>query len=670
MGEKPFRKASWICSEEFSMVQPTNVYHKEMEKGESFSAGEYQNVHVVFRKKLSLPSLPQICQLRITADDYYKLYINGRYVCQGPAQGYYFAYNWNRIDIAPYLQEGENEIWVDVFYHGRINRAYNSGDGRMGMLAEAYEGEICLFYTDDTWEYARNTAYRSSHMIGYDTIYAEDYDSRVELAPWSPCRRKQADYTFCETPVKTLQVYEQQPVAQRHLVNGGIFYDFGQEVTATMHIIASGPAGKRIRILCGEEKEHSPEQVRWKMRCNCDCEEFWTLAGGRCELRQYDYKAFRYVTLVPDAGVTVEYMAAVVQHYPFDEGYCRLETADPILRDVWNICKNGVKYGAQEVFVDCPVREKGQYAGDLTVTSASHIVLTGDYSLLKKAIDNQMQSAVICKGLMAVTPGSYMQEIADYSLQFPILALRYYAHSKDKAYLERNLEVCEGILEHFATYAREDGLLETVTDKWNLVDWPQGCRDNYDFALTLPVAAGCHNVINAFYIGCMMQTEQIRRLLGIEKPVQSERLIQAFEKVFYCPETGLYVDAEGSGHSSLHANVLPLFYEFAVEESRERMISHILEKGLCCGTYFAWFLLKALCKNGHYVDAYRLIVSVGEHSWYNMVREGGTTCFEAWGKDQKVNTSLCHPWSSAPISVLAEDILPLHSEFGTIVYKN
>ena len=58
-----------------------------------------------------------------------------------------------------------------------------------------------------------------------------------------------------------------------------------------------------------------------------------------------------------------------------------------------------------------------------------------------------------------------------------------------------------------------------------------------------------------------------------------------------------------------------------------------------------------------------------------IVNEGGvyymyaTTCFEAWGKDQKWNTSLCHPWASAPISVLAEDILPAHPEYGKIVYK-
>ena len=94
-----------------------------------------------------------------------------------------------------------------------------------------------------------------------------------------------------------------------------------------------------------------------------------------------------------------------------------------------------------------------------------------------------------------------------------------------------------------------------------------------------------------------------------------------------------------------------------------------MEKGLCCGVYMAYFVLKALCRMGYHEDAYALIINEREHGWYNMIREGATTCFEAWGKDQKWNTSLCHPWASAPISVLTEDILPKMPQIGRIVYK-
>jgi len=54
---------------------------------------------------------------------------------------------------------------------------------------------------------------------------------------------------------------------------------------------------------------------------------------------------------------------------------------------------------------------------------------------------------------------------------------------------------------------------------------------------------------------------------------------------------------------------------------------------------------------------YELITCSDERSWVNMVNEGATACFEAWGKDQKWNTSLCHGWASSPIPILIEDII-------------
>ena len=144
----------------------------------------------------------------------------------------------------------------------------------------------------------------------------------------------------------------------------------------------------------------------------------------------------------------------------------------------------------------------------------------------------------------------------------------------------------------------------------------------------------------------------------------------SFRKAFFREEIGLYADSKNTSHFSLHANVLPAFYGISRPEENDAICTLIEQKGLACGVYMAYFVLKALCRMGRYEQAYKLIVSKDEHSWYNMVREGATTCFEAWGKTQKWNTSLCHPWASAPISVLAEDILPHMPHIGRLIYKN
>jgi hypothetical protein len=46
-----------------------------------------------------------------------------------------------------------------------------------------------------------------------------------------------------------------------------------------------------------------------------------------------------------------------------------------------------------------------------------------------------------------------------------------------------------------------------------------------------------------------------------------------------------------------------------------------------------------------------------ENSWYTMISEDATTIFEAWGKEQKWNTSLCHPWGAYPTYFYVTEIM-------------
>ena len=77
-------------------------------------------------------------------------------------------------------------------------------------------------------------------------------------------------------------------------------------------------------------------------------------------------------------------------------------------------------------------------------------------------------------------------------------------------------------MKYFDKYKRVDGLLENVKEKWNLVDWPQNLRDNYDFDLSTVVGDGCHNVINAFYCGAVKTVNEIRDLAGIKYESEME----------------------------------------------------------------------------------------------------------------------------------------------------
>lgn len=653
----PF-KGKWICREEFSHLPPINVFHREANKDENYShRDDLKNLHTLFKKEFDFKGAKRVI-VRLTADDYFKLYINGKFVGQGPTAGYPFCYYYNEFDITSLLNIGENEILVHNYYQGHINRVWCSGDYRMGMIADVIADGKVILSTDENWLYSPLKSITGECNIGYETGYSECIDSRIIPEPFTPCFTKNADYTFADAPSVNLQVYEKKAKEIKTLNGGGIFLDFGQEITATLNVTAQGKSGEKILIHYGEEL-NADGSVRFDTRCYCHYEDTLILSGEDNCFNGYDYKAFRYAEILPqNPEISIKEITAIVRHYPFDDNACTIKSSSKVLDAVFNICKNGVKFGSQDIFVDCPSREKGQYAGDLTVTGASHIYLTGDIRLFEKAIVNQAQSQKASDGILAVTPGSYMQEIADYSLQFPILLLRHYMHTGDKEFLKSMLSVAEKMLAHFKQFDRGDGMLELV-DSWNLVDWPQNLRDNYDFPLTTPIGKGIHNVMNAFYVGAVAQVEQIKDILGIPYENQSTQLKQTFNSIFFNAEKGKYVDSEGSNHSSLHANVIPLYYGLEPEGTTDSVADFIIEKGVVCGVYMSYFLLKSLAKAKRYDAVWNILVSESENSWYNMVREGGTTCFEAWGVDQKFNTSLCHPWASAPVSVVIEDLLGL-----------
>ena len=698
MNPKPFTNfprhrfsGTWITHPMFSGLAPLNVFHRENEPLDYSHPEDKKNLHFLFRKKFSVTP-DKRCRYLIdfSADDYARIKINGRTAALGPAQGYYFYYRWNRVDVTELLRTGENMIEAEVYYQGLINRAYQSGNLRSGLvldlLEESPEGEQrLLLKTDDTFEtiLLRSRLKAAPGRIwGYDTQYPEDYDSRLEPtdsdAVWDPaCINPNADYIFASSPSPSVQFYERRPEIKKRQFPGQtiLFCDFGEEITGTLKLKARGTAGQTVTILCGEELGREPWKVRFDMRCNCRYEEYWTLKDGENLLEQFDYKGFRYCSLLVPEHAKILEISAVVRHYPFHAEDCVLKTNDPVLSQVFDLCKRTVQYGCQETYVDCPTREKGQYLGDLTITSASHLWLTGDGRLLRKALEDFCLSVFFCPGMTAVAPGSLMQEIADYSLQFPIVALRYYEFSGDRDFLALCLKACRNIRSYFRRYRRPDGLLEQVSEKWNMVDWPENLRDGYGFPLTRPaIGPGVHNVINAFYIGFLIKMDEIEQILGCTRPQQKQeirRLTDAFQNAFLDRKRGIYVDAELSpapqadsasknpapGHASLHSNILPVYFGFYDRSCTETLTDFLLEKGMCSGVYMTWFQMKALCRLGQYDAVYHMITSTGENSWYNMIREGATTCFEAWGKNQKWNTSLCHPWATGPISVLIEDFL-------------
>jgi len=77
----------------------------------------------LFRKTFDLNRVPSKLLIYISADNRYRLFVNGKYVCYGPSLGDIAHYRYETIDISKFLIEGKNCISAEVINFGEYRRA-------------------------------------------------------------------------------------------------------------------------------------------------------------------------------------------------------------------------------------------------------------------------------------------------------------------------------------------------------------------------------------------------------------------------------------------------------------------------------------------------------------------------------------------------------------------
>ena len=627
-----------------------------------------RNIHTLFRLKFKNTGGKTL--LRYSADDIAKIYLNGKFLDMGPAPSYHFAFGYLEIDITGLLIDGVNVIGAHLYYQGELNRVWPSGDFRTGLIAEVESGGKIVSHTDEETKCLITDAYGRGGLIAYRTQYLEYFNANKWDYKWSlpdfddkewetASIKRYTDYTFLKQISKRLHFYDINPIESRETGENSILYDLGCEYTGVPYVLATGKMGDIIEIRCAEELDDDG-RARYEMRCNCTYKQTFTLSGKKREYTEfYDYMAFRYIEIIFPESVSIHEVKMKARNYPFDYESTSFTSENQRMNGIWTICKNGVRAGTQEGFLDCPTREKGLYLGDMTVTGQSHFYLTGELSVMKKALRAFAGSLYFTPAMMTYATSHLLAlSRATENILLPCNSF-YYKHSNDKEFLKEMLPACEKVIGYYRLYDR-DGLIYDNTAEGHLVDWPRepyDFTDGYDYVLDRGKTYGTHNVANIFYIGGQQCVNEIYEILGIEYEDHLPTMKKAYLDAFYDAEKKLFTDTIESEHAALHSNILPLYFGVAPEESVPEIIRMVEEKRLNCGVYIAYFLLKALCKNGRKDLAMDLILSDHRFSWGTMLKQGATTCFEVWGKEYKWNTSLCHPWASSPISILVEDVM-------------
>ena len=660
--------AKWITDGEFCDLKPRNVFHRQKDKLDLPEA--HLNAHVLFRRTFEYEKSTRPATLYISADDFYKLYINGEYVAMGPAPSYHLHYNYNVIDVSKYLQNGRNTIAVHTLYQGLINRVWQSGDFRHGLIFELYRGDELIVLSDADTLTHRHTAYTATGRVGYDTQFMERYDSRSDEchfylpdfddSRWEHARISNAcDHALVPQRTKMIET-ERIDATATESVGNVLRLDFGAIYVGYLIVTAIGKSGESVTVRCAQEL-NDDGSIRFALRANCTYDEEWILSGGVDCLDWFDYKAFRYAELTLPEGARVTEAYLLSRHYPYTQAASLKQeySSEERLRQIWHLATNSQRYGVQEVIMDCMEREKGFYVGDGCYTALAHAILTGDDSIARKLIDDAFLATFITDGMVTCLDCSMMQEIAEYPLMLVFFILWHYRVFGDKAYLAENYPKAKALIEVYRRdYENDDGLISNV-DKWAVVEWPANYRDGYDVDVSEGRKCTVAHISNcAYYIEAVHTLNLIARELAIPPYRDEAPLRAAFNRAFYVSEKHLFRDSVQTDHISFVGNIFAYAFLLAEDESfYGEMERWIEERGINSVSMFTSFPLTiGLTRRGK--DELLLKQLLDEGAWLRILREDSTTTFEGWGKECKWNTSLFHMTMSDVAVFLADGVDP------------
>jgi len=490
-----------------------------------------------------------------------------------------------------------------------------------------------------------------------------------------------------ETPVA--------PVAVVNLGDGRWFVDFGRAAFGTVVLKINSPDARQIAVHLGEVLEgktsinRNPggsrryrkmmlgvENGRRQYRVRITPDERNTKPGAvLMPVEIGEVMPFRYCELENVPGELTADIRQIAVHYPFDESAAWFASSSRVLNDVWELCKYSMKATSfAGLYVDGD-RERIPYEGDAYINQLGHYCVDREYGMAQATAEYLM--------LHPTWP-------MEWHLHMPMIAWADYMQTGDagplrNAYTDLGAKTLLGL-------AREDGLVvedkALMTEEFGrsihfagevraLVDWPPkdftrdhrfGERDNHEM---LPV----NSVPNAFHVNALKLMGRIAQAIGLSADARqwderAERAKRRFNEVFLNPVTGLYVDGEGSQHSSLHSNLFALAFGLVPAERVAGVVAFIKSRGMACSVYAAQFLLEALYKADEEEYALELLTATHDRSWAHMIYTvGSTITLEAWDNKYKENQDYNHAWGAAPANLIPRYLMgirPLSPGFSRV----
>lgn len=653
-----------------------------------------------FRRTFELSEKPTTFVIHVSADNRYKLYVNGTQASFGPARSDLAHWRYETVDIAPYLNVGKNTLAALVFNGGEGKAVAQLSHQTAFVLEGNTEKEKVISTNDKEWKVMQNEAYKplkitnwgenqmiwGFYAVGTGDIVAgekypwgwenTDFDDTNWLKPRQLNRAVLRGATFQNPwllmPRPIPQMEQKLERAFKLVRNEGIAADNGflkgeknliipkntKAILLLDHTYmtvgypemkVSKGKNSEITVIYSEalydaqREKGNRNQIEGK-KINGARDIFNPDGGENRSFTPLWLRSFRYVQLeiqTNENELVIHDYSQLATTYPFEEK-AKFKADDVSLSQIWKVGWRTARLCAGETYFDCPYYEQLNYEGDTRIQALISMYVSGDDRLVRDAI-NQFSYSKNSDGLVeAAYPANFRLLIPPYALYYISIIHDFHLHRNDRDFVKPLLSGMNGILEWYEGYLNEKGMLNTMP-WWNFLDW---CPE-YKSGVPPEDAQGNNAALALHYANALDHAAALFADFG--RNYEAERWKKVSEKVkksvlqhTYDTKKQLLADTPEKKTYSQHANIMAILTDAVPQNEQKALMQKVLADTslVQCTLYYRFYLNQALHKSGldKYLDELK--------PWRTMLADGLTTFAES--DKRAVQRSDCHAWSASP----------------------
>ena len=674
----------------------------------------------LFRRSITLVTKPATYTVRVSGDNRYKLFVNGQLVSVGPARSDLYYWNYETVDLAPYLAAGKNVVSAIVFNEGALRPA-SQMSYRTGFILQGDTKIDEEINTGVGWKCYRNAAY---HPLPVELIYSyyvagpgESVDMKLQPKNWQqpdfddtqwPQASKisvgvpKGQFTFndgwmlVQSPIPAREVIMQRLKAMRRADGVSLPSTFPAEkgaITIPAHTKATilldqtylTNAYPTIIFSKGKDAGISmsyaegmytiePDNKNWRTqgrKGNRDEIEGKRFVGRKDSIisdgssgQQFtplNWRTYRYIQLIvetKDEPLSIDDLYGVATGYPFQYN-ARFESDNNELNKMLEIGWRTARLCSWETYMDCPYYEQLQYIGDTRIQALVSYYDSGDDRLARNAI-TLLDHSRIAEGItQSRYPTAIPQQIPTFSLWWIGMLHDYYMYRNDSRFVQDKLTGVQGVLAFFNRYQQADGSLKNAP-YWEFSDWANGKDWNAGVA---PIGKdGSSAVLDMQLLWAYQLAAELENKLGskefaLKYEQRAVQLKQTIRNKYWDAAKGMFADRPEKDVFSQHANALAILTGVAVGDESVSLGHKLLTDTS---------MVQASIYFKYYVHQALIKAGMGNDyiSWLGIWRDNIKMGMTTWAEmsDISASRSDCHAWGSSPNIELYRTVLGIESD--------